>query len=343
MLTWEKGRQLKSFDNNTYTYNANGIRTSKTIRDNEYDAGVTHTYTLDGTKILRETWEGNTLIPIYDNEDSICGIIYNSVRYYFLKNLQGDIIEIVDKDAATVAKYSYDAWGVPTIISDISECKIATINPFRYRGYYYDQEIELYYLQSRYYDAGVGRFMNLDYPDMLFISPFTIPKNFFSYCECDCINKKDNLGLFSISRDTFAFLVDVAVSVVSAYAKYAYDLIGMGLKAIFEKKGKKFFMDVLLDTVPKIKGWLGGALTAIRTVLWRIGYISLSYIIGKIQGFVNNTFNYIISLFNISSKSKKNAQDFVDVIFCLFSTGGIIALFFDIISDGSMNKKIKIF
>ena len=69
-LTWEKGRQLKSFDSNTYTYNANGIRTSKTV------CGVKHTYTLDGTKILRETWGNNTLLPLYDNEDSVCGILY---------------------------------------------------------------------------------------------------------------------------------------------------------------------------------------------------------------------------------------------------------------------------
>jgi len=77
-LTWEKGRQLKSFDSNIYTYNANGIRTSKTV------SGVKHTYTLDGAKILRETWDGNSLIPLYDNEDSVCGILYNNVPYYFM-------------------------------------------------------------------------------------------------------------------------------------------------------------------------------------------------------------------------------------------------------------------
>ena len=97
-LTWEKGRQLKCFDNNTYTYNANGIRTSKTVN------GVKHEYTLDGTKILRETWNGNTLIPLYDNEDSVCGIVHNDIPYYFIKNLQGDVIAIVDKDARTVAR-----------------------------------------------------------------------------------------------------------------------------------------------------------------------------------------------------------------------------------------------
>ncbi len=67
-LTWEKGRQLKSFDGITYTYNANGIRTSKTVN------GVKHTYTLDGTKILRETWTENetdySIVPMYDNEES---------------------------------------------------------------------------------------------------------------------------------------------------------------------------------------------------------------------------------------------------------------------------------
>ena len=134
-LTWEKGRQLKKFDNIEYTYNANGIRTSKTVGD------ATHTYTLDGTKILRETWGENSLIPLYDNEDSVCGIIYNETPYYFLKNLQGDVIAIVDKDAAPVARYAYDAWGVCTVTQD--SVGIANINPFRYRSYYFDEETAL--------------------------------------------------------------------------------------------------------------------------------------------------------------------------------------------------------
>ena len=155
-LTWEKGRQLKSFDNIEYTYNANGIRTSKKVN------GILHTYTLDGTKILRETWDNNTLIPLYDNEESVCGIIFNNVPYYFIKNLQGDVIAIVDKDAQTVGRYSYDAWGVPEIKLDSSDCQIATINPFRYKEYYYDSETNLYYLQSRYYNATIDRFVNSD-------------------------------------------------------------------------------------------------------------------------------------------------------------------------------------
>ncbi len=112
-LTWEKGRQLKKFDGNIYTYNANGIRTSKIIN------GVKRAYTLDGTKILRETWGNNTLIPLYDNEDSVCGIVYNDEPYYFQKNLKGDVIALISKDTKSVARYTYDSWGVCTVTMDV--------------------------------------------------------------------------------------------------------------------------------------------------------------------------------------------------------------------------------
>ena len=192
-LTWEKGRQLKKFVKSDgtvidYTYNANGIRTSKTVN------GVKHTYTLDGTKILRETWDGNTLVPLYDNEDGIGGILHNNVPYYFIKNLQGDVIAIVDKDAQTVAKYSYDAWGVCTVTQDSVD--IATINPFRYRGYYYDDEIGLYYLQSRYYNPIVGRFVNADNTSVAFFFD-SLNFNLFAYCDNSMTNDFDSSGYAS--------------------------------------------------------------------------------------------------------------------------------------------------
>ena len=185
-----KGRQLKSFDNIQYTYNANGIRTSKTV------GGVKHTYTLDGTKILSETWGNNTLIPLYDNEESVCGINYNGTPYYFQKNLQGDIIAITDKTATVVARYSYDAWGVPTITQDTSDCSIAQINPFRYRGYYYDQEVGLYYLQSRYYNSEIGRFINCDSVDCLINGETANKLNQFSYCENEPVYNEDPNGMW---------------------------------------------------------------------------------------------------------------------------------------------------
>ena len=168
-----------SFYDSTYIYNANGIK---------------HEYTLDGTKILRETWGSNTLIPLYDNEDSVCGILYNNVPYYFIKNLQGDVIAVVDKEAQTVARYSYDAWGECTVTQD--SIGIATINPFRYRGYYYDEETSLYYLQSRYYNATVGRFINSDEPTIFNSTSCTtnIATNKFCYCLNDPTNNSDKCG-----------------------------------------------------------------------------------------------------------------------------------------------------
>ena len=188
-LVWEKGRQLKSFDNISFTYNANGIRTSKTVD------GVKHTYTLDGTKILREEWENNVLETIFDNEDTVCGIIYNNVPYYFVKNLQDDIIAITNATGDVVVRYSYDAWGKCTIEQDYSlNGSVATVNPYRYRGYYYDIETELYYLQSRYYNAEVSRFVNGDDAEYIEQTNILLDFNIFVYCGNNIVNYIDDSG-----------------------------------------------------------------------------------------------------------------------------------------------------
>jgi len=206
-LTWEKGRQLKSFDNISYTYNANGIRTSKTIItqiDDKIETKI-HTYVLDGTKILRETWGENTLVPLYDNEDSVCGIIYNNTPFYFHKNLQGDIIAIADSNANIVARYTYDAWGVPAIVFDTSYTiyddydnattfSIGAINPFRYRSYYYDTEIGMYYLQSRYYNPIIGRFVNADNVVIIMSNDSRFITSLFTYCSNTPTNMCDENG-----------------------------------------------------------------------------------------------------------------------------------------------------
>ena len=234
-LTWEKGRQLKSFDGNTYTYNANGIRTSKTVN------GVKHTYTLDGTKILREVWDDKELIPLYDNEDSVCGLYYGGMGYYFLKNLQGDVIAITDEYGKTVAKYAYDAWGKCTIVEDTSNCNIATLNPYRYRGYYYDPEIEMYYLQSRYYDPVVGRW--LTYDALIHQGRFDkgaglLATNLLAYCANNPTNYLDISG-----ESITAILIGVGIGLLVG------GLAGWGYARYFK--------------IPKDQSWkyiLGGAL-----------------------------------------------------------------------------------
>ena len=251
-LTWEKGRQLKKLvksDGTTidYTYNANGIRTSKTV------GGVKHTYTLDGTKILRETWNDNTLITLYDNEDSVCGIIHNDIPYYFIKNLQGDIIAIVDKDAKTIARYSYDAWGVCTVTQD--SVGIANINPFRYRGYYYDEEIGVYYLQSRYYDATLGRFVNTDAPEYILRSKVTQDFNYFSYCANEPVLNIDDFGGRRWPK-IVAFGIQVELGI--AFASYGFEIIFANSNAYLFTYGGMSYGGELNKTL----GWVQTNLTS---------------------------------------------------------------------------------
>ena len=96
---------------------------------------------------------------------------------------------------------TYDAWGVCTIISDISDCEIAQINPYRYRSYYFDTEIGMYYLRSRYYDPVVGRFIDADESIMLL---YNYSYNIFTYCSNDSVNAVDFTGICSTSGGKFS-------------------------------------------------------------------------------------------------------------------------------------------
>ena len=194
-LTWQ-GRRLMSYGSNTYTYNADGIRTSKTVN------GVKHIYHLAGTQILDEEWtEGNTrhlMVYVYDASGQPIGIshyTYNgtivSENYYLLvSNIQGDIIGIYDSNGTRVVTYVYDAWGRILSTTGTGANTIGVYNPFRYRGYYYDTETSLYYLNSRYYDPNVGRFLNAD--GYINANGDLLGFNMFAYCgnnpvcNCDC-------------------------------------------------------------------------------------------------------------------------------------------------------------
>ena len=166
-LAWEKGRQLKQYGANIYKYNNEGIRIRKQT------STEIHEYILDGTNIVKEIVTDICNCPKYTNEylydldGTVCGLKYNGTAYYFYKSLQGDIIAITDATGTVVAEYSYDAWGNCTVSvvsgnTTLENNIVRTINPFRYRGYYYDTETGLYYLQSRYYNPEWGRFLNVD-------------------------------------------------------------------------------------------------------------------------------------------------------------------------------------
>ena len=271
---------MKSYDSNTYTYNANGIRTSKTV------GGVKHEYTLDGTKILRETWGSNTLVPLYDNEDSVCGILYNNVTYYFIKNLQGDVIAIVDKDAETVARYSYDAWGAVTsevTYTDLTKgVDIATINPFRYRGYYYDVEIDLYYLQSRYYDASVGRFVNEDDTDCLsYFVNNTTSENLYTMCGNNPIMGIDSNGYWNGWWNSVK-TVGIALDVIFIAITGGISIVGIqSIKKFLKNNSRKIVKNISKQLLKMVGSAVVSALSSILDIAFTLFGTSLGDLIAR--------------------------------------------------------------
>ena len=144
---------VKGSDNLTFTYNDAGLRTGKTG----------HTYYYQGDLLTADVTSTDALYFHYDQNGSIIGFSYKSgsttTEYYYLKNLQGDVIGIIDANGSLVGSYTYNAWG--QVISS-TDNTVTNRNPIRYRGYYYDTESGLYYLQSRYYNPEIGRFISAD-------------------------------------------------------------------------------------------------------------------------------------------------------------------------------------
>ena len=186
-FTWTQGRRLATAKvgstNISYTYDMAGVRSSKTVGSTKYDFT-----TLSGL-VTRQTGGGKTIDFVYDENNQPLAMKYNNTLYYYVLNAQGDVVRIVNSSRSVVASYTYDPWG--KIIS--SSGTLADINPLRYRGYYYDTETGFYYLQSRYYDPEIGRFINADSYASTDATGL-LSTNMFAYCENDPVNKSDPTG-----------------------------------------------------------------------------------------------------------------------------------------------------
>ena len=200
-FTWNTGRNLESIvDGNnkySYTYDENGIRTSKTVN------GVTTYYNTKDGVILSQTDGTNTMYFQYDNDNTPVGIVLNGTQYFYITNQMGDVIGITDTQGNALVQYEYDEWGkigsITTTNNTDEENTLANINPLRYRGYYYDNETGYYYLQSRYYDANLCRFINAD--DYNYLDKDIVDGlNLFAYCNNDSVNRFDLDGCYSASK-----------------------------------------------------------------------------------------------------------------------------------------------
>ncbi len=232
-LAWGYGRRLLSYDGNTFTYDAAGIRIGKNNK----------TYTVSDTTILKETDGTNTTVYNYVG-NNLVGFTYNGTDYIYKKNLQGDIVAIYTAAGVLVASYTYDPWGKVLAVKDAngtvnnSATFIGNINPFRYRGYYYDVETGLYYLQSRYYDPEAGRFINAD--AMKFLNTFGSLHgvNLFAYCNNDPINKYDSTGYFPWLILAAVLLFTPAGGTALQVATSVLGYIGMAAASLFDEDVK---------------------------------------------------------------------------------------------------------
>lgn len=114
------------------------------------------------------------------------------MEYYYVRNAQGDIIGLIDSNGNKVVSYTYDTWGKLLSIEGSLKDSLGIKSPYRYRGYRYDNETQLYYLQSRYYNPEWGRFINAD--SLVGETGELLSHNMFAYCTNDPVNNEDPDG-----------------------------------------------------------------------------------------------------------------------------------------------------
>ena len=273
---WANGRQLGkiTLDDNSeviYTYNKDGFRTHKETKKISTD------YEWDENRLIREivtykvTGKKYDVWYFFDANNQVAGFEYSEIsnmdnnlkkiRIYYEKNLQGDVIGLLDSRGAEIAKYAYDAWGNVTskMCYEGYETPYA-LNHITYRSYYQDDESKFYYLQNRYYDSEIGRFLNADDTSLEELNNGNIfYANIYVYCAnnpCTCIDKDGRLivvnpkmplkilkGAVWLAASTF--LTYKGYNLSKAMFKHALYGRGKGLsdktKEIAIKKMKKSF------------------------------------------------------------------------------------------------------
>ena len=324
-LTWN-GRRLSGMTLTDGTelaieYNSAGIRIGKTVGSDK-----TVEYLLDGTKIIREIRKVNgtvteTLLYYYNTDGDVIGLNYNGTDYYYGRNMQGDILYIYNTSGEAVTTYAYDAWGNVVLQTGTLSSTVGEANPFRYRGYYLDSETGLYYLQSRYYDPTVGRFLNADNSNIIGISGTLISNNIYAYCENNPVIKNDNTGYFSIDA---VLLAGIAGGLWSA-GKYAFRTVGNGFKfkKMLAKFASGFFTGAILGAfvqLPKAisMGLLGAVCEVLAYVTTELvnkrqlpkpGKILQKALIGFSHGLTTNALFVIAKACKIDLKKAKSDHE----------------------------------
>ena len=277
-MTWEYGRKLTAISgaglSAVYAYSVDGKRLSKTVN------GVTTDFIYSGDTLAGFKRGSDTLMWLYGADGDYLGFTLNGAEYYYVKNMQGDVVAIADENRQIVVTYLYNDYGKIESVSGSLADTVGALNPIRYRGYYYDDETGFYYLQSRYYDPQICRFINADSQ----INNDIIGNNLFAYCSNNPIIRADGRGQgwWVVAGAIFGGIVGGVTKVVSNVAT-----------------GKKW-NDGIVGAV------VGGAVYG--GVLAATGNVGLASVAsGTAEAVVNEVVSYIpeVSKWNGNSSTKK--------------------------------------
>ena len=237
-------------------YNTSGLRTRRISDDKTYS------YIYAGDKLMRMTVGDDILDFSYDANGAPLTMTYNGTVYYYITNLQGDVMKLERADGGSGAQYAYDAWGNIIAMSGT----LAELNPLRYRGYVYDQETGFYYLQSRYYDPAIGRFINADNV-ISYAGHSLLGCNVFAYCFNNPVNMSDDSAhwpkfspktissAISALVEAVVFVVITVKSLISSVSRQTASTVNSGLPRTGEPGSSVILPNP--DGTPKQKRWYG--------------------------------------------------------------------------------------
>lgn len=216
-FSWQDGTQLaevqlKDGTSISYKYNTDGVRIGKTV------GSIETSYLVDSFGEMQAMKQGKeSLVFMYDAMGRREGFIWYTQDekqgvYYYLYNMQGDVIGIVASDMTPVVTYEYNSWGKLLNTNGKEADTVGKLNPFRYRGYIYEEESGLYYIASRYYDPETCRFINADDIELLTTTPTSLTdKNLYAYCDNNPVVRVDANG------EIWTVVAGVGINLVTSY------------------------------------------------------------------------------------------------------------------------------
>lgn len=292
-MSWNNGRGLEKLvkDNNVieYKYDENGIRTSKTIN------GVTTNFATINGKIISQIDDKNQLDFKYDTNGQLSGVKINGVEFKYLKDLQGDVIALLDNKGNKVTEYIYDSWGNASMFGDTN---LGKLNPMRYRGYYFDNESGFYYLQSRYYDSTICRFINADD----FVLSLSLNHNSYAYCSNNPIYFVDYTGQYTVqSNNAIQAILPIINAIISNSSELAEDQKLLLATTAGEAIGSNDKCRQAVSSVIRNR--------AVSQTIYKV--VSAQ---GQFGGYLNNEYNKCMNYLNSRTGSNKTYEPLIKTV-----------------------------